>query len=155
MPPELNIFFISMLPIIELRGAIPVGLFVYNLDPPTVFFWSVLGNIIPPVFIFLFLIKFINWVSRKNFYLGKLIRIYFNYLRRTKEKRIIQWGKYLALVSFVAIPLPVTGAWTGSFCAFLFGIRPRIAYPLIIVGVVIAGLIVTLSLTGLDYLVRI
>jgi len=148
MNEGIKVFLISMLPILELRGAIPIGLFLYHLNLKTVLFWSVLGNIVPPLFILLCLEKIVNYFSSKSALTSKFIKLYFGYLRGTREKRIIQLGKYLALISFVAIPLPFTGAWTGAICAFLFGIRAREAYPLIIIGVLIAAFIVSISLLG-------
>lgn len=144
----LSVFLTAMTPVLELRGSIPVGLFVYQLNPIYVFLISVLGNIIPPIFILIFLDKFSEKITNSNNVVGRCFRKYFAYLKQKNKKRFVKFGEYLALISFVAIPLPITGAWTGSICAFLFGIKPRKSYPLIVLGVIIAGLILTITLTG-------
>ncbi len=139
---ELQTFIIAATPLIELRGAIPIALFNYGLPVSSAFIFSVLGNIFPVIFILLFLEKVSNFLSRKS----KLFKRFFDWLftrTRKNNQRNYERFKDLFLVLFVSIPLPVTGAWTGSLCAFLFDIPFKKALPLILLGVVIAGVIVT------------
>lgn len=139
----IQIFLLAMTPIGELRAAIPVALTVYQLHWLWAYIVSVIGNLVPVVFLLLFLEAVSVWFSKRF----KLSRRFFDWLfersREKSERKIAKYG-YLALILFVAIPLPITGAWTGSVIAFLFKIPFRKAFPLIAAGVAIAGVIVTL-----------
>lgn len=147
IPPELATFLISMVPIAELRVAIPVALGVYKLSVFSALFWAVLGDIIPAVLIIIYLPVLSRWLSKRS----KIFKRFFDWqFARTKRKfegKYARWGS-LALVIFVAIPAPFTGSWTGAVAAFLFGIPPRISILLIFIGVVIAGVIVSLISLG-------
>ncbi|MFA5228579.1 MAG: small multi-drug export protein [Candidatus Paceibacterota bacterium] len=148
IPYELQTFIIAATPIIELRGAIPIALFNYELSITSAFIFSVLGNIFPVIFILLFLEKVSKFLSEKN----KLFKKFFDWLFvRTRKNYQGNYEKLkdLFLIIFVAIPLPMTGAWTGSLCAFLFGVPFKKAFPLISLGVIIAGVIVTLISLGI------
>ncbi len=132
-----------MTPIGEIRVAIPVGLMVYNLNWFYVFFISVLGNLVPVIFLLLLLEKISNYLSGKS----QIFQRFFSWLfERTRKKYNSRMKKYdyLALMAFVAIPLPLTGAWTACLVAFLFGIPFKKAFTSILFGIIMAGLIVTL-----------
>ena len=141
-PPELAIFIISMLPISELRGAIPVAIGVYNLDPIQTYFISVIGNVIPVIFILKYLEPVSKCLMSKYEFFNKFFTNLFEHTRRKHNGKFEKWGA-LALITFVAIPLPVTGGWSGALAAFVFGIPFKKALPLIFLGVMIAGVIVT------------
>jgi len=149
IPPEWAVLVMSMLPVAELRLAIPIGLTVYKLSIITTFIYAVIGNMIPVIFI----LYFIDPVSKFLMKHSRLFDKFFTWLfERTKikfEKKSVKYGGIVALILFVAIPLPVTGAWTGSLAAWLFQIPKKYAIPAIISGVLIAGIIVTLLTTGL------
>jgi uncharacterized membrane protein len=103
---------------------------------------------IPPVFILWLFPKVSSWLMSHS----KLMNRFFNWLfERTRKKAHDKIEKYgdLALIIFVAIPLPNTGAWTGTLAAWLFGIPMKRALPNILYGVIIAGVIVTLITAGL------
>lgn len=141
VPPQLATLLIAMIPIGELRGAIPAALGPYNLPVWQAYVFAVIGNMIP-VFAIVWLIGPVSdWLRR-----WKMFDRFFNWLfDRTRKKfyhKHEKWGN-LALILFVAIPLPVTGAWTGSLAAWLFGIKKKEAIPLIFIGVLIAGVIVS------------
>ncbi len=141
-PPELATFIISMLPVSELRGAIPIAIGIYNLDPVKAYLISVIGNIIPVIFI----LKYIEPVSKYLMSKYEFFNKFFTYLfERTRRKHNGKFEKLgaLALITFVAIPLPVTGGWSGALAAFVFGVPFKKALPLILLGVMIAGVIVT------------
>lgn len=142
LPPELTVIFIAMLPVFELRGAIPVAIGVYSMSPLESFTLGVIGNLIPVVPILL-LLGPVSEFLRKHM---KVFDIFFEWLfERTRRRVEDKYEKYgaIALIPFVAIPLPITGAWTGCAAAFVFGIRFRYSFPAIIVGVLISGVIVT------------
>lgn len=146
-PPEIATILIAMTPVFELRGAIPAAVCVYGLSFWQAYFWAVIGNMIPAFLLILFLKKVSEFLISKS----KAMERFFNWLfKRTQRKFVKKHEKYgaAALIIFVAIPLPVTGVWTASVAAFLFGIRPKIAVPYMLIGVIIAGLIVNLLFLG-------
>ena len=145
---ELQTFFIAMTPIGELRASIPMGILIYGLSFKSAFIISVLGNLVPVVFLLLFLEKFSNYLSRRSYFFNRFFAWFFRKTKNSNEERFRRWKEF-ALVIMVAIPFPFTGAWTGSICAFLFGIPPKKAFPLIITGILIAGVIVTLVTLGI------
>ncbi len=144
--PEVTVFIISMLPVFELRGSIPVGINHFGLNPLLVFIISITGNMLPVFFILLFL----DGVT-KVFYKIPLLSSFLEYLfRRTHHRSgVVEKYQEMGLVAFVAIPLPITGAWTGSLAAYLFGLKFWKSIFFIFCGVIIAGIVVTtLSLLG-------
>lgn len=150
VPGELVMLLISGLPITELRGSIPVAMTVmadtWAWPWWKVYLLAVAGNMIPVPFILWFLDPVSRFLSR-----WKPFRAFFQWLfDRTRRKAGAKVLKYraLGLAVFVAIPLPVTGAWTGSVAAFLFGIPRRLALPAIALGVAAAGAVVTLIVSG-------
>ncbi|PIW36900.1 MAG: ligand-binding protein SH3 [Candidatus Kerfeldbacteria bacterium CG15_BIG_FIL_POST_REV_8_21_14_020_45_12] len=145
-PPELATGIIAMLPIAELRGAIPAGL-VMGLSWQQAAFYAVIGNLIPVVIIVYVIEPVSNFLRQRV----PIFDRFFTWLfARTREKfyeKHAKWGDF-ALVVFVAIPLPVTGAWTGALASWLFGIAPKRALPLISIGVILAAIIVTALSVG-------
>jgi len=143
-PKEWVVFFISMLPIVELRGAIPYAM--SSVGGPPLGWWqayliSCAGNLVPLVPILAVLGPVSNFLSRHSKVMARFFTWLFNRTRRRGSK-IQKYGAF-GLITFVAIPLPVTGGWTGSAAAFVFGIPFRRSLPCIIAGVLIAGVVVT------------
>lgn len=152
MSQEIYTILIAASPLVELRGAIPLAISVFHFSWQKALFLSILGNILPILPLFYFLRYFSEFFRKRS----KVIDKFFSWLfKRTASKTSEQfkrWGS-LALVILVAIPLPVTGAWTGTVAAFLFDINPFIAFELVSLGVVIAGFIVTvLTVAGVNLL---
>lgn len=139
---EFTVILTAALPVIEVRGAIPVGISL-GLAPIHSLFLSLIGSMIPVPFI-LFLIRSIFNYMKKTKVFKKLV---LNLTNRSLEKaKNIQKYGALGLLVFVAIPLPGTGVWSGSLIAALLNMRFKIAFPAIFVGNTIAGiLIMTLS----------
>ncbi len=148
LPEPVLVVILGMVPIVELRGAIPVARGIFDFTPVSAYWWSVLGNTIPvPIILWLFP-PFVEWIEGKWDWLHRaLVRLQ----DRTHAKHTGRFERLrdLALISFVAIPLPVTGAWSGSLAAIVFGIDKKRAIPLIFVGILIAGLVVSLFLEAL------
>ena len=143
----LSTIFIAMLPVSELRGAIPVALGIHKMTIVGAYFWAVIGNIIP-VFFLLWLLPAVSKILMvKWVWTDKLFSWVFARTRKRTEERMKKYGP-VALILFVAIPLPFTGAWTGAIAAFLFGVPAKKALPLIFTGILIAGVVVTLMTTG-------
>ncbi len=133
-------FFVAMLPIIELRGAIPLGVSM-GLPHITSMIVSVIGNLVPVPFIFLFIRRIFNWMRKKN---GKLGSFVDRMERKAYSKRdLVRRFQALGLLLLVAIPLPGTGAWTGALAAVILGIRLKLSLPAIVIGVLIAAVLVT------------
>ncbi len=147
MPAELITLIIGALPISELRGAIPVAIGVYDMSVSSAFLWAVLGNIIPVIFILWFLKAISNFLSHRIYWFNRFFTWLFERTRQKHSNKFDRW-RDLALVILVAIPLPFTGAWTGALAAFVFGIPTKRAFPLIVLGVLIAGIIVTSVTVG-------
>lgn len=146
-PDEIKVFLIAMIPIFELRGAIPIGIHYYHLPYWKVIPLSVAGNMIPIFFILLFF-DFITKICFKFKFSRKILEAIF---RRTRSKsEIIEKYEELGLMFFVAIPLPVTGAWTGSLAAYLMGIPFWKSILFIFLGVCIACIVVSF-LTSLKW----
>jgi len=148
-PPELATILIAMLPIAELRAAIPVAIVGFSLPVWSAFLWSVIGNLIPAVLLLLFLEPVAQWLMHKSKFFEKFFNWVFKRTRVRFSGQASKYGKFVALVLFVAIPLPITGAWTGSAAAFLFGIPFKRSFLAVLVGVLIAGVIVTLTTVSL------
>lgn len=136
----LVVFIISMLPVSELRGALPVAINVYHMQWYYALPIAYIGNLLPIPFLFFFLER-LRRLSARMGIIGELVEKFLNWTRR-RAGFIERYGR-LGLVLFVAIPLPVTGAWTGAIVAFLLGMRFRDAILPICVGVLISGIIVT------------
>jgi len=146
--PELNVFLMAMSPLAELRGAIPLALGVYHLPIVSAFLISVIGNIFPIIFILLFLEPISKFLSSRFSFFNKFFNWLFERTRRRNSAFFAKWQNW-ALMFFVAIPLPFTGAWTGALCAFVFGIPFKKALPIIFLGIIVAGVLVSLATLGI------
>lgn len=148
-----GVLFCAMLPIIELRGAIPLGAFL-ELPWWQNYLLSVLGNMIPVPFILLFIRKIIEWMQKSRIrFFAKIGDWLTRKAEKNREKieRFSFWGVAL----FVAIPLPMTGAWTGSLVAATIGMKFRHALLSAFIGVLIAGAVMTLASYGVVAVFRI
>ena len=129
-----------MIPVIELRGAIPYGV-VAGLSVHTAFILAVIGNLLPIPFLIVFTRKVFEWLRTKSERLNRMVE---KLEKKAESKRdIVEKYKFLGLMILVAIPLPGTGAWTGALVAAMMEMRLKRAMPAIIVGVLVAGVIVT------------
>ncbi len=135
---ELQTFLLAMAPIGELRVAIPVALTVYKINWLTAYIIAVMGNLTSITLILIFLPAISKWLSQKFTIFKNLFTWLFDRTRKKYNGKIEKYG-YPALILFVAIPLPVTGGWTGALAAFLFGIPFKKAFPSITLGILIAG----------------
>lgn len=144
---ELCVFFCSMIPIIELRGGIPMGE-ALGLPIWKSFLISVAGNMVPVPFILLFIKKILRFMSRSKV---KLFNKVANFLYGKAEKNRAKIEKYSfwGVALFVGIPLPVTGAWTGSLVAALIDMKFWKALLSAFLGVLMAGVIVSLIVSGI------
>lgn len=139
-----SLFLCSMTPLIELRGSVPIGLAAgvpwYKVLPI-----CYIGNLLPIPFVLLFGVKIIDWLSS----LKPFSNIATKYKQKllSKSEKITKYAK-IGLILFVAIPLPGTGAWSGAVIATLLGIPIKKAFLSISIGVIIAGIIMTVGTSG-------
>lgn len=140
--PELCVFFCSMIPIIELRGGIPLGLLALNLPWWETFLLAIAGNMLPVPFILLFIRKILDRMAVSK--IGFFNRIA-GWLNRKAEKNAPKIEKYAfwGICFFVAIPLPVTGAWCGSLVCATIKEKFWRAMLSAFIGLLIAGTIMT------------
>ena len=140
------VFLISMVPLIELRGAIPYAVGVNNLggnmNMVVVYILAILGNMLPVPFIYLFARKILEWGKDKKF-IGKFFTWCYNKGEKGGQKLNAKAGKgiFIALMLFVGIPLPGTGAWTGTLAASFLDVGFKKSSIAVMCGVLIAGII--------------
>ena len=138
-------FLMSMVPVIELRGAIPFGI-VSGLSVPLTFILAVVGNLLPIPILVVFTRKVFEWLRTKSEKLNNLVCKL--EAKADKNKALVEKSEFWGLMILVAIPLPGTGAWTGALVAAMLNMRLKRAMPAIIVGVIVAGIIVTVITCG-------
>ena len=138
-------FGTAMVPVIELRGAIPVGI-AAGLPPAVTCAAAILGNLVPVPFIMLLIRRVFDWLRDTHFFGPKIIWLE---QRAHLKGRLVRKYRLLGLVILVGIPLPGTGAWTGALVAALLDIRMRHALPAIVLGLVMAALITVTVTLGL------
>ena len=142
-------FFISMVPVIELRGGLPYGI-TLGLDYPLALTAAVLGNMVPVPFIIVYIRHIFTWLrKRSKWWDEKIARLE---KRAHLKGRVVRKYSTIGLCILVAIPLPGTGAWTGALVAAVLDMRLKKAIPAIFLGVCIAAAIVTMVTFGLIHI---
>ena len=138
-------FLVSMVPVLELRFAIPFGV-TRGLGLKVSMAAAILGNLVPVPFIVVFIRRIFSWLRVKNTSFNSLVT---GLEARAESKRqIVDRYAFWGLVILVAIPLPGTGAWTGALVAAMMKMRLRRAFPAIVLGVVIAAFVVSVITYG-------
>ena len=142
---EVIVFIISMLPMLESRGGL-LAATILDLDFVPGFIISILGNILPIPIVLLFLDKILRWLEKykvtKNFVKKLENKIL------SKKKQIEKYG-YIGLILFVGIPIPGTGAWTGSALAVLLNMNKKKSFVYIILGIILASIIMSILSYGI------
>jgi uncharacterized membrane protein len=149
LSPELVVVLIAALPIVELRGAVPVGILFFCMPWWKAVLWAVIGNIAPIIIVLLLLEPIVAWLSHVA-----LFRRFFEWLfaRARSKSASIEKYEFWGLATFVGIPLPGTGAWTGAVAAEVLGLSYWKALLSIFVGVLMAATVVTfLSVLGKQF----
>lgn len=139
----LAVFFVAMLPIVEIRGAMPVGTF-FDLPYFETLIVAIIGNMVPVPFIYLFGRKFLAWGSRQK-HIGSFCEKMMHKGEAAGRKIVKKTGRFgmaAALMLFVGIPLPGTGAWTGALAASFLDMGFRTTTAAVIAGVAIAGTLI-------------
>ena len=142
-------FGVAMMPVLELRGAIPVGV-ANGLDLWTAIGVSIIGNLVPVPFIIIFIRKIFAWMKKVSKKFHALVEKLEN--RAEEKSEVVLKYAFWGLVVLVAIPLPGTGAWTGALVAAMLNMRLKKAFPAIALGVLIAAVIVSFATYGVGEL---
>ncbi|MCI5700797.1 MAG: small multi-drug export protein [Lachnospiraceae bacterium] len=145
IPAEAVTFLVSLMPFLECRGGIVVGRLLGMTLGSTIFF-SVIGNILPIPFILLFIKKIFSWL-RPTKLMGPVVKKL--EAKAMNKSSALDKGEFIGLLLFVGIPLPGTGAWTGSLIASLLGIDIKKASVAILIGIAMATTIVSLIMYGI------
>lgn len=143
-------FMISMVPVVELRGAIPAAVLA-GLDIRVALVAAIIGNLVPVPFIIVFIRKIFKWLQQKSRWLGNVVHR-MESKADAKKAQVLKY-EFWGLMILVAIPLPGTGAWTGALVAAMLDMQLKRAFPAIAAGVVAAGLIVTIATYGVSVLI--
>lgn len=141
----ISTFFLSMVPVIELRGGLPYGI-ALGLDYPAALMAAVLGNMVPVPFIIIYIRHIFTWLRKRSSWWD--LRITRLERKAHLKGRVVQKYSAIGLCILVAIPLPGTGAWTGALVAAVLDMRLRRALPSIFLGVCIAAAIMTMVTFG-------
>jgi uncharacterized membrane protein len=142
-------FGVAMMPVLELRGEIPVGV-ANGLDLWTAIGVSIIGNLVPVPFIIIFIRKIFDWMKKVSKKFHALVEKLEN--RAEEKSEVVLKYAFWGLVILVAIPLPGTGAWTGALVAAMLNMRLKKAFPAIALGVLIAAVIVAFATYGVGEL---
>mgnify|MGYP001578965861 CR=1 FL=1 len=159
---EFITILMGALPISEVRGAIPLAIFGFGFEPLKAYLLAVLGNLLPILPVLFFLHYFSEYLMHKSYWINRFLSWLFQYTRERHEKHFAKReethhhyhylrdiGRFAALLIFVAVPLPLTGVWSGILAAFVFGLpfwRSALALAL---GVAAAGQIIMLIALGI------
>ena len=149
MAKYLTVFFISMVPILELRGAMPIALGM-DIPFPLALAICVVGNMIPVPFIYFFARKLLLWGAKQK-HIGKVCNFFLVKGEHAGQKMVKKTGRgglFIALLLFVGIPLPGTGAWTGTLGASFLDMGFKSTVLSVCLGVILAGIIMALASTG-------
>ena len=139
-------FFVSMVPILELRGAVPIAQGMGIEEIPALII-CIIGNMIPVPFVYFFARKLLVWGAEQK-YIGKLCRFMLNKGERAGQKLVKKAGRgglFVALMLFVGIPIPGTGAWTGTLGASFLDLGPKTTAAAVSLGVIMAGIIMAVA----------
>lgn len=142
-------FLISMVPIIELRGAVPIAI-ASNINPWVALILCVVGNMLPVPIIYFFARKFLIWGAKQK-YIGKICDFFLVKGEKAGKKLVSATGRYglfVALLLFVGIPVPGTGAWTGTLAASFLDMGFKSTVLSVCLGVILAGIIMAVTSVG-------
>ena len=146
-PDSIATILIAMVPVGELRVSIPIAIMQFGINPIVALGYSILGNIIAGAIALLFVENVLHIFLVQSKILEDLWQRYINRIHKNNKEKFEKWGAVM-LVTFVAIPLPMTGIFTGAVAASIFQIPFRRAMALLAIGSIISGIIVTLITVG-------
>ncbi|MBU3126911.1 small multi-drug export protein [Clostridium tagluense] len=136
----LKVVLLSAVPLIEMKGAIPLGIYEYHINPIAVFLLSFFGSLLPVPFVLIFFNKIFDFLGKYKFFSG-----FYNLIDRKISKNKAKFEKFeeIALITFIAIPLPTTGVWTGTAIAAFLKLDFKRSVMCAVVGSFLCGVIIT------------
>lgn len=146
---QIYIFFLSMLPVTEVRLSVPLAIVVYHMTVFEALWWGILGNSVAAAIVLYGLYFFGDWIMKHTTFLSRTLGTVLNRARKVFTGKYQAWGLF-GLAVFVGIPLPMTGAWTGAAVAYVFGFPKLKALVALIAGIIMAAVIVTGVTVGVD-----
>lgn len=149
VPKEIIVFIISMVPILELRGGL-IAASLLGVNLITAIGFCIIGNLIPIPFILLFITPIFRWLKSTKLFKPLVEKIEKKSMSKSDK---IKKYEFLGLLLFVGIPLPGTGAWTGSLIASLLDIKFKKAFPAIICGLLLATTIMSILSYGIPWII--
>ncbi len=153
LPSWLAVMILAMVPVGELRVALPMALTVYDVPVVPAMLLTIIGNMVPVYFLLIVFERIVSWSRERWQWAAKFWEWLFARTHRKLKDKVEKYGP-LALALFVAVPLPVTGAWTGTVAAFVFGLHKGKAFGSILAGVCIAAVVVAIITLGASATVR-
>ncbi|TAK03278.1 ligand-binding protein SH3 [Patescibacteria group bacterium] len=147
IPAWIQVMCIAMLPVIETRGALPLGILAYKLPTFVAFAASVIGNLVPVPFIYLTLPIALRSLERVSPRFHAFMQTYFHAVKE-KHRKSFETASAVAIFVFVVAPFPGTGMWTATLLSVLFGIPFAVAFPAIALGVLVSALAILAVTTG-------
>lgn len=147
IPPALIIFFIGLMPLID-RSAIPVGVTYYDMNIVAAGILFLLGNYLASLGIYYGLKHSDKWLRKHIRLVDRTLDWLFARTRTKHDKRMSELG-HLALFLFICVPIPGSGGWTGALITYVFGLKPKIAFPVIGAGLAVAACIIALATEGI------
>ena len=147
LPAQLQVFILSMLPVLELRFAIPYGMAALEMSRWTALIFALAGNWLISVFL-LWALDPVTQFLRKHIPGMKPLTDWLFHRTRTKHSKKVTEMGHIALLLFVAVPLPGSGAWSGSLVSYLFDVKKKTALLWITLGLIISGVVVAYGTTG-------
>ena len=135
----LKVMLLAAVPLIEQKGSIPLGIYEYNINPIMVFLLTFIGSLLPVPFVLVFFNKIFAWLGKY-----KLFSVIYNLIDRKISKNKAKFEKFeeIALITFIAIPLPTTGVWTGTAIAAFLKLDFKKSVMCAVVGSFLCGLII-------------
>ncbi len=141
LPAEVAVFLLAMMPIIEVRGSVPLAIGFYNMSPLSAIIWSFLGNITAGFLVIVTAMPVVHWVIARYATIRRVWEKYIHRIETRNRAAFEKWGA-VALVLFVAIPLPMTGVFAGAVASIIFQVPMRRSLPLLLIGSIIASVLV-------------
>jgi uncharacterized membrane protein len=150
LPPELTVYIIGVLPIVD-RSAIPIGITTLEMPLWSASLFFFLGNLTASILIYYGLHAIADWLRKHSKWMDRCMTWLFERTQSKHSKRMSELG-HIALLLFVAVPIPGSGAWSGALVAYVFGVKGRIALPIIATGLIIATTLIALGAGGIVHL---
>lgn len=147
-PPRLAVFFISMIPVLEIRGALPIAIISFHLPVWQALILTIVGNMVPITIILFAADRFHRWVSTHAGFLGRNWVKYLDHLQEKFSHKYQKYGLVILMLLAAGLPVPIIGGYTAAAAAFVFGVPINKSWPYLFAGVVLSGLVTAAITVG-------